>query len=236
VSSIQFTSEITVELLKQIGSDIDICRSAWVSSGNAVVIETEKRQRGLIRSLMRQKHGSPFEEGFFSFRVYAPRAVRDEHVRHRIGSYSSASLRYNMDDPVLYIPPRHRPLKKVEGFKAMNPEYEILSDLDYYAYTTLLKQSYEQTYQTIEQINSFLDSTESVRWITHDGLMVPYICRFNPRSLMHFLSLRTHDEHANHISYPMWEIEQVARQIEQSFALYLPLTYEAYLEFKREAP
>jgi len=235
--NLTLTSEIKVELIGQYGTDLDICKAAWVSSGVDLVDASEKRQRGLIRSLIRASHGSPVEAGYFAFRIEAPRAVRDEHVRHRIGSYSSSSLRYRRSDPVVYVPPMRRPLQKAEGFKQIQPVYEPYSEEKWNRYLKHLVKIYTAVYQGLEEMEAdgFIE-TEAVRWVTQDGLITPYIARFNPRSLMHFLALRTHDENANHVSYPMWEIEQVARQIEQHFAHYLPLTYAAFNEFGREAP
>lgn len=233
----RFSSDIDVELIGHWGTDLDICKAAWVSSGKEEVEASEKKQGGLIRSLMRQKHGSPFEEGFMSFRVEAPRAVRDEHVRHRIGSYSSTSLRYRMNDPVLYIPPRERPLKKVEGFKQMNPEFVPYDESTYARYVNRLTAIYEEVARGLEGMEGEgFTETEALRWLTQDGLYVAYKCRFNPRSLMAFLSLRTHNKEANHVSYPMWEIEQVALKMEQVFASLFPLTHEAFNSFGREAP
>ena len=230
------TSDVTVKLRKVCGSDLGICESAWVSSGVVEREPSEKRQRGLIRALVRVKHGSATEEGFFSFYINAPRAVRDEHVRHRIGSYSSSSLRYKMSEPQFYIPPPHRPLKKAAGFKQIQPIYVPYNDEEYQRYREILIESYQNTARTLDRLfQEGYTETEARRWVTTDSLMTPYIARFNPRSLINFLSLRTHDESANHVSFPMWEIEQVARQMEQYFQQYFPLTYEAWVEFGREA-
>src|SRR5690606_23463619 len=58
---ITFRSDIKAELTDQYGEDIHICRAAWVSSGkDDGHDESPARQRGLIRSLLRQKHGTPF--------------------------------------------------------------------------------------------------------------------------------------------------------------------------------
>lgn len=180
---------------------------------------------------------SPFESGYFEFWIDAPRAVRDEHVRHRIGSYSSSSLRYNHGEARLYVPPRHRPLKEVEGFKKMNPKYEPLSEEAYKTYAAKLEEGYTASYKAYgELVELGYTSTESTRWITHDGKMTPYIARFNPRNLMAFLSLRTHSEEANHISFPMWEINEIANKIEYYFKYYYPLTWEAWNTHGREAP
>lgn len=235
---LEFTSDIIVELLAQCGDDLSICRSAWVSNLAQRKAETAdfKQVKGLINSLMKQKHGSPFESGYFEFYIDAPRAVRDEHVRHRIGSYSSSSLRYNQGAARLYIPPKERPLKAVEGFKKMRPTYEPLDEDTYQEYVAELKGGYRKSYEVWERIHAITDATEATRWITHDGKMTPYIARFNPRNLMAFLSLRTHSETANHPSYPMWEIEYVAQQIEEEFKRSHPITWEAFNHLGREAP
>ena len=235
---LSFRSDIKVEPIAIHASDEEICRSAWVSSGNDNKgTVTYNKQFGLIRSLMRQKHGSPFEEGYFSFHIEAPRAVRDEHVRHRIGSYSSTSLRYRIKDHVVYMPPPERPLQKVEGFKQMTPQYEPYPLDKYFRYQKHLAHVYKAVYDKLQEMEADgFTETEAVRWITEDGLYVAYRARFNPRSLMAFLSLRTHNPDANHVSYPMWEIEQVARQIEAYFAVALPMTHSAFVEYGREAP
>jgi thymidylate synthase (FAD) len=58
----------------------------------------------------------------------------------------------------------------------------------------------------------------------------------NARSLMNFLSLRTHDETATFPSNPQHEIELVARQMEEEFAKLFPDTYRAFNENGRVAP
>lgn len=179
---------------------------------------------------------TPFEAGYFAWHVEAPRAVRDEAVRHRIASFSSSSLRYTLASPEVYIPSRERPFKKVEGFKQMRPEYEPLNDTEYAAYIYHLKQGYSLAQRDNKMIQALIDSTEAARWLTHDGTYVKFHIRLNPRSVMHFLGLRTHNEGANHVSYPMWEIERMALSMEKDFAEKLPITYAAWNENGREAP
>src|SRR4029078_7124417 len=60
---------------------------------------------GLIRFLMRERHGSPFEHGYFRFVVKAPLFVVREHHRHRAGhSYNEWSGRYSKMEPEFYVP------------------------------------------------------------------------------------------------------------------------------------
>jgi thymidylate synthase (FAD) len=58
----------------------------------------------------------------------------------------------------------------------------------------------------------------------------------NPRSLMAFLSLRTHEPEAKAVSYPLYEIEVAARAVEQIFSNGWPVTYAAFCENGRVAP
>lgn len=60
MTELTFTSKIEVELLDQYGTDFDVCKAAWVSSGVTLEKATEGRKRGLINALMRSRHGSPF--------------------------------------------------------------------------------------------------------------------------------------------------------------------------------
>jgi thymidylate synthase (FAD) len=230
---VEFTHDIDVITRHAYAEDLWICESAWASSGVEETMPSHERIEGLINSLMHDKHGSPFEEGFFSFWIKAPSAVRNEHVRHRIGSYSSASSRY-MEIPRLYYIP-NRPLKRVKGSKQMKPEFEWHENHERYIDQSKLFYEFLDTFIEDAKAEGFR-STEAIRWFNTDSLVIPYIARFNPRNLMHFLSLRTHDKSANHVSYPMWEIEQVALQIERTFAKALPITYAAWNEFGREAP
>lgn len=234
--SLDFRSDIVLQLQNHVGTDEDICRAAWVSSGNAEENVTDKRKRGLIRALMRERHGTPFETGYFQFYAEAPRGVRDEAVRHRMLSFSASSLRYAFGRKEVYLPPRERPFIKAEGFKQIQPKYVPMNDEQYDFYTNNLKMGYLDAHYRNQKIMDAFDSTEAARFLTTDGHYFSFIMRMNPRALMHFLGLRTHNETANHVSYPMWEIMVMADQMEQIFAEKLPFTYEAWNEFGRESP
>lgn len=225
-----------MELIHQYGEDKHIAEAAWVSSGVHEEEPSEKRVAGLINALMRDKHSTPFESGFFAFRFEVPRAVRDEAVRHRSMSTSSSSLRYTFSRNEVYIPPPERPFVKAEGFKQLQPKYVPMSDDDYADYVFHLKRGYTEADNANACIRDIIDSTEAARWLTHDGTYVSFIGRFNPRGLMNFLGLRTHNESANHVSYPLWEIQMVADQMEEHFKEKLPLTWEAWNKHGRESP
>ena len=67
-----------------LATDLAVVNGARVSFNQASDEMTE-RDEGLIRFLMRERHGSPFEHGYFRFVVKAPLFVVREHHRHRAG-------------------------------------------------------------------------------------------------------------------------------------------------------
>ena len=64
----------------------------------------EERDAGLVRFLMRERHGTPFEHNFFRFHIKAPLFVTREWQRHRIGSFNERSGRYSELPDEFYIP------------------------------------------------------------------------------------------------------------------------------------
>src|SRR3954464_12727072 len=85
-------------------SDLAVVNGARVSF-NQASDEMTDRDAGLIRFLMRERHGSPFEHGYFRFVVKAPLFVVREHHRHRSGhSYNEWSGRYSKMEPEFSAP------------------------------------------------------------------------------------------------------------------------------------
>src|SRR5947209_9408871 len=84
--------------------DLAVVNGARVSF-NQESDELTERDAGLIRFLMREHHGSPFEHGYFRFLVKAPLFVVREHQRHRAGhSYNEWSGRYSKMEAEFYVP------------------------------------------------------------------------------------------------------------------------------------
>ena len=67
-----------------LASDLAVVNGARVSF-NSEADEMTERDAGLIGFLLRERHGSPFEHGYFRFLVKAPIFVVREHHRHRAG-------------------------------------------------------------------------------------------------------------------------------------------------------
>lgn len=242
-AEILLTSEVDVNLVQYCGGDHMVVAAAKVSTSGDDCLAfaepgAEEENYGLIRYLMKMKHGTPFEHGFMTFYVHAPILVWREWHRHRIGfSYNEESGRYKMLDPVFYVPPNDRPMMKVDGWKPGRPKFLPCED----ANTLIrLRANLEHSYRVA--YDAYLDNLSLgidpglARDCLPVGIYSSCWITCNPRSLMSFLSLRTHDPEARHVSYPLYEIEVAARKCEAFFAEKWPLTYKAFCECGRVAP
>ncbi|HEX2195755.1 MAG TPA: FAD-dependent thymidylate synthase, partial [Actinomycetota bacterium] len=73
-----------VRLDDAMASDLSVVNSARVSF--AVRREAmDDRDKGLIKFLMRERHGTPFEHNSFRFHIRTPIFVAREWFRHRVG-------------------------------------------------------------------------------------------------------------------------------------------------------
>lgn len=253
-----YTSEITVKLIDKMGDDTRIAAAAWVSTsaedGIRKAQEEPEKVPGVINYLMKHRHGTPFEHSCLQLFVHAPIFVWREWHRHRIGiSYNEESGRYKQLDPVFYIPPRDRPMMKVENWKPGRPKFLTIEEYmsqDHPTQKTLensvsifyndmindMKKGYEFEYaRYIRQLSRNIDPGLA-RDCLPVGIYSSCWVTMNPRSCMHFLSLRTYDESAKFVSYPLYEIEVAARKVEEIFKQYWPITHAAFVGNGRVAP
>jgi thymidylate synthase (FAD) len=243
---VKFTSNITVDLIDSVAKDERMLQAARVSTLGDISVDTLIDQGdlvGLIRYLMKHRHGTPFEHGMFTFFVHAPIFVWREWHRHRIGfSYNEESARYKKLEPVFYLPPSDRPMFKIDDWKPGKPKFLQIrpdSPMDLSAYNILcdnLRNSYQIAYAAYEANLSLGIDPGLARDCLPVGIYSSCWVTCNPRSLMAFLSLRTHDASATDISYPLYEIEVAARKLEMKFAELMPITYDAFIRNGRRAP
>ena len=111
-----------------LASDLAVVNGARVSF-NSESQEMTERDGGLILFLMRERHGSPFEHGYFRFLVKAPIFVVREHHRHRAGhSYNEWSGRYSKMDAEFYVPDNVRTQVGKPGSYSFEPVDDLVRD------------------------------------------------------------------------------------------------------------
>src|SRR3712207_8361607 len=84
-------------------SDLSVVNAARVSFARRKD-EMDESDAGLIRFLMRDRHGTPFEHNAFRFHVRCPIFVAREWFRHRVGSFNEFSMRYARASDDFYVP------------------------------------------------------------------------------------------------------------------------------------
>ncbi|HUG50921.1 MAG TPA: FAD-dependent thymidylate synthase [Terrimesophilobacter sp.] len=242
---IEFRSDITVELVRSSAHDSDVLFAARVSTQGEKTLEgdrlegteteqDQKRNRGLINYLMRDRHGSPFEHNSMTFYVQAPIFVFREFMRHRIASYNEESGRYRELNPVFYVPSPQRNLVQVGKPGA----YEFLPGTAEQL-ALVEQQTRDVSQQAFAAYQRMLDAgvaREVARIILPLNIYSSMYVTMNARSLMNFLSLRTKREDSHFPSFPQREIEMAAEQMEAHFATLMPLTHGAFNKNGRVAP
>lgn len=221
---ITYSSEIKVDLVKACAEDLDVVNAARVSF-DVQHDEMEDGDDKLIDYLMKHKHGTPFEHAFFKFRIEAPIFVFREWHRHRVGhSYNEMSGRYTKLRAQFYIP-------KIARGQIGRPGHYTYVEAPNLTETVQedLKQSYAAAWGHYQYLLDNEIAKEQARLCLPVAIYSTMIWSCNPRSLMHFLALRT-------APTAMHEIRIAASQVEDYFAGEMPITYEAWRRNGRVAP
>ena len=208
-----------------LASDLAVVNAARVSF-NQSSDEMTERDAGLIRFLMRDRHGSPFEHGYFRFIVKAPLFVVREHHRHRAGhSYNEWSGRYSRLEPEFYVPDFVRTQVGKPGAYRFDPVDDETRETARREITA----DAERAFATYERMLEQGVAKEVARTVLPLATYTKYLWSCNPRSLMHFCSLRNHEA-------AQFEIRQYAAAAEGFLARHMPVTHEAFVAQGRVAP
>src|SRR5256714_3070650 len=208
-----------------LASDLAVVNGARVSFNTASEEMTE-RDEGLIRFLMRERHGTPFEHGYFRFLVKAPIFVVREHHRHRAGhAYNEWSGRYSKLEAEFYVPDFVRTQVGKPGAYSFEPVEEHTRE----AARHEIEQNAERAFAAYERMLEQGVAKEVARMVLPLSLYTKYLWSCNPRSLMHFCSLRNHES-------AQFEIRQYAAAAESFLEKLMPITHAAFVDRGRVAP
>ena len=208
-----------------LASDLAVANGARVSF-NLASQELGEREEGLINFLMRDRHGSPFEHGYFRFVVKAPIFVVREHHRHRAGhSYNEWSGRYSKMQAEFYVPDFVRSQVGKPGaytFEPVDPDVRETARAE-------LERAAGEAFATYERLLEQGVAKEVARTVLPLSMYTKYYWSCNPRSLMHFCSLRNSE-------FAQFEIREYAKAAESFLAQAMPVTHAAFLANGRTAP
>lgn len=213
---------MTVTLEQHMGSDLDIVNNArasldrksdwekywWCENCNAdwqvdpCTRNTHtgwprtrlcKADEGLLRSLARNRHGTPFEAVVFRFHIETNIRVAREWQRHRIGSFNEMSTRYmKMDDADTswcYIP-EGQAVRRNAG-KIMSYEMDEITEPETITrIKDLMRLSYADAILTYNALLMEGVSREVAAYVLPLGFRTAFYWTVNLRSIFNFLNLR----------------------------------------------
>jgi thymidylate synthase (FAD) len=225
-----------VELVDSMGDDKRVVQAARVSTGSDLQIPEVAFEtvRGLIKYLMKHRHGTPFEHNAYTFRVECPIFVAREFMRHRIASYNEESGRYSQLKPVFWLPSPARGLVQ-EGKPG---HYDMRPGTPGQYAREVTRNKLVASFSYDQYLASLADGIcrEVARAKLPLSIYTSFYVTENARALMNFLSLRIDDPDNTYVTKPQFEIQQAALDIQDHFSTLMPVTYNAFDENGRVAP
>ena len=225
-----------VRVVDYMGDDSAIVQAARVSYGKGTKKVSE--DAGLIRYLMRHWHSTPFEMCEIKYHVKLPIFVARQWIRHRTANVNEYSARYSILDKEFYLPaPEHMAAQSKINNQGRG---EVLQPEDSARVLDLLREDAERCYRNyqgmlnLDEEGKIVDeeSPGLARELARMNLTLNFYTQWywktDLHNLMHFLRLRG-DAHAQ------YEIQVYADCMLESLKRWVPLTYNAFLEYRAGA-
>ncbi|HEX5467954.1 MAG TPA: FAD-dependent thymidylate synthase [Gaiellaceae bacterium] len=224
--AIQVLDHGFVRLDGALASDLSVVNAARVSFARRKE-EMDESDEGLIRFLMRDRHGTPFEHNAFRFHIRAPIFVAREWFRHRVGSFNEFSMRYARATDDFYVPEAEDVRTQVgkPGSYSFEPVPAEVAE----ATREELAAVYAAAYAAYERLVEQGVARELARAVMPVGAYTEFYWTVNARALMNFVSLRAAETAQR-------EIRRYAEAVEELFAQKMPVTHDAFVAAGRTAP
>jgi thymidylate synthase (FAD) len=215
-----------VRLDAAMADDLSVVNAARVSFARRKE-EMDDSDVGLVKFLMRDRHGTPFEHNAFRFHVRCPIFVAREWFRHRVGSFNEFSMRYARATDDFYVPEPEdvRTQTGKPGSYSFEPVDEQLAERT----REELRAIYESAYDAYTRLTEAGVARELARAALPVGAYTEFFWTVNARALMNFLSLRNAEAAQR-------EIRRYAEACEVFLQELMPVTYEAFVANARTAP
>jgi thymidylate synthase (FAD) len=215
-----------IRVIDYMGTDSSIVQAARVSYG----VGTKKVQedRGLINYLMRHHHTTPFEMCEIKLHIKLPIFVARHWVRHRTASMNEYSARYSILNREFYIPALNQLARQSDTNKQGKSE-DRLAEHNANEVIGILEKFANDAYEKYSHMLDNLSLTrELARTVLPINVYTEMYWKIDLHNLMHFLKLRT-DSHAQ------YEIRCYAKEILNILKNWLPLTYEAFINYRQNS-
>jgi len=219
-----------VRVVDYMGDEPAVVQAARVSYGKGT--KAAKKDRGLLRYLMRHRHTTPFEMCEIKLHVKLPVFVARQWIRHRTASVNEYSARYSILAREFYVPEVGDIAKqsttnkqgRADGTDDMRPEeaqqiIQASANESFNVYDALV---------TDDEPDDYGVARELARIVTPVSTYTEWYWKVNLHNLLHFLSLRA-DPHAQK------EIRVYAEVICRVVEAWTPNVWEAFVDYRLEA-
>lgn len=211
-----------VRVLDYMGDDQAIVDAARVSYGRGT--RSVSDNTGLIRYLMRHRHSTPFEMCEIKFHVKLPIFVARQWIRHRTANVNEISARFSILDREFYIPAPEN--LSVQSASNKQGRGDVLEGDDAAAVLQHLRYDADRCHDTYEwALKTKNLARELARMNLTLNTYTQWYWKTDLHNLFHFLSLRA-DTHAQH------EIRVYAEAMMQSVQAWVPIAYQAFLDYR----
>jgi len=232
-----------LELESSWGDEATIINTARISTTDNRVKDPQSftaKDRALLKQLLQEKHGTPFETIYFRYRIVAPIFVMRQWVKHRISSWNEFSMRYRQPMDAFYTP--DEAAYTVDGFR-------LLDEADLEGYRSIMQQAFDWQQKQYRKVCTAIDAAresgeippkesgrdpyrgrarELLRNVIPVGAYSDAYWTVNFRSLMNFFELRTKPN-------AQYEIREYALAAFELFAASYPLLADILKEISMES-
>ncbi|UPY35146.1 FAD-dependent thymidylate synthase [Sediminicoccus sp. KRV36] len=225
-----------LRVVDYMGDDGAVVQSARVSYGRGTKAANE--DRGLIRYLMRHRHSTPFEMCEIKYHVKLPIFVARQWIRHRTANVNEYSARYSVMDREFYIPEPEQ--LAAQSSSNRQGRGDVLEGEDAALVLDMLREDATRNYdhyawmlnedaagEPMERGRTGL-ARELARMNLTLNTYTQWYWKTDLHNLLHFLSLRG-DAHAQ------YEIRVYAEAMLETVKAWVPLTYEAFADYRMGA-
>jgi thymidylate synthase (FAD) len=221
-----------VRVIDYMGDDSAVVQAARVSYGKGT--KAVRKDRGLIRYLLRHRHTTPFEMCEIKYHVKLPVFVARQWIRHRTANVNEYSARYSILDREFYIPSAEN--LAAQSLSNRQGRGDVLQGAEAEEALSILKQDAASCYDHYEHLlNEGPDgeprdparqglARELARMNLPLNIYTQWYWKADLHNLLHFLSLRA-DPHAQ------YEIRVYAEAMLETVRRWVPLTYEAFTDY-----
>src|SRR4051794_21048462 len=225
-----------VRVIDYMGDDGAVVQAARVSYGRGTRRVSE--DRGLINYLMRHRHTTPFEMCEIKYHVKLPIFVARQWIRHRTANVNEYSARYSILDNEFYIPaPQHLAAQATSNRQGRG---DLVEGAAAQQVLDLLREDAQRAYANYAELLNEDEgggqkdpgwpglARELARMNLSLNFYTQWYWKTDLHNLMHFLSLRA-DAHAQ------YEIRAYADAMLDTLRRWVPMTCEAFLEYRMNA-